>query len=52
MANLMARYDISENLTTSVHLDNLFDKKYFTSVNTYGVYGAPRNLMTTLKYSF
>jgi outer membrane receptor for ferric coprogen and ferric-rhodotorulic acid len=52
LVNLMARYDISENLSASVNLNNLFDEKYFTSTSTYGTYGAPRNLMTGLKYSF
>ncbi|BAN49825.1 TonB-dependent receptor [Metapseudomonas resinovorans] len=50
--NLMARYDISENLTATVNLDNLFDKEYFSSANTTGMYGAPRNVMTTLRYSY
>lgn len=52
LVNLMARYDISENLSASVNLNNLFDKEYFTSASSYGSYGAPRNLMTGLKYTF
>ena len=52
LVSLMARYDISENLSASVNLNNLFDEKYFTSTSNYGTYGAPRNLMTGLKYSF
>ncbi|MCY1273041.1 Ferric-pseudobactin BN7/BN8 receptor [compost metagenome] len=52
VANLMARYDVSENLTASVNLNNAFDKEYFSSAHSSGMYGAPRNFMTTLKYSY
>ncbi|MDG9930327.1 MULTISPECIES: TonB-dependent siderophore receptor [unclassified Pseudomonas] len=53
LANLMARYDISKNLSASVHVNNLFDKEYFMGVSSnYGTYGPPRNVMTSLKYNF
>ncbi|MNZ65340.1 Ferric-pseudobactin BN7/BN8 receptor precursor [compost metagenome] len=52
VANLMARYDINDNLSASVNLNNVFDREYFSSVNTYGVYGEPRNVMASLKYTY
>ncbi|WP_437880175.1 TonB-dependent siderophore receptor [Pseudomonas sp. LRF_L74] len=53
LVNLMARYEITENLTGSVNLNNLFDKEHFTSVSSgYGFHGAPRNFMFSLKYSY
>ncbi|MCY1336455.1 Ferric-pseudobactin BN7/BN8 receptor [compost metagenome] len=52
VANLMARYDFNEHLSGSVNLNNLFDREYFSNVTNYGVYGAPRNLMASLKYNF
>lgn len=51
VANLMARYDITPNLSASVNLNNVFDKEYFTTTSA-GVYGAPRNVMTGFKYDF
>ncbi|MFV0454834.1 MAG: TonB-dependent siderophore receptor [Pseudomonas sp.] len=53
LVNLMARYEITENLLGSVNLNNLFDKEHFTSVSGgYGFHGAPRNFMFSLKYSY
>ena len=51
VANLLARYQITPNLSASVNLNNVFDKEYFTTTSA-GVYGAPRNLMTGFKYDF
>ncbi|TBV15642.1 TonB-dependent siderophore receptor [Stutzerimonas kirkiae] len=53
LVNLMARYEITGNLSGSVNLNNLFDKEYFSSVSSnYGFYGAPRNFMFSLKYRY
>lgn len=52
IANLMARYDISKNLSATVNLNNVFDREYYARVYSEGVYGAPRNFMTSLKYNF
>ncbi|MBM3112466.1 TonB-dependent siderophore receptor [Pseudomonas sp. P66] len=52
LVNLMARYDISENLSASVNLNNAFDREYYSMASSFGNYGAPRNLMTTFKYDF
>ncbi|WP_420712913.1 TonB-dependent siderophore receptor [Pseudomonas sp. TB1-B1] len=51
VTNLMARYDITKNLSASVNLNNVFDKEYYSTTSA-GVYGAPRNLMTSFKYNF
>ncbi len=53
--NLMARYEFTVNLSTLVNVNNLFDKKYLSSLDeTFlgGYYGDPRNLMVTAKYQF
>lgn len=51
--SLMGRYEITQNLTASVNVSNLFNKEYIVADNgLYGVYGTPRNVMTALKYSF
>lgn len=52
LASLMARYAISENLSATANLNNLFDRKYAAYADTWIVYGAPRNVMTSLEYRF
>lgn len=52
IANLLVRYDITPKLSTSVNLNNLFDREYLSYAGNHGMYGAPRNLMTSLKYDF
>lgn len=48
---LMGRYKIDENTTISANIDNLFNKEY-SYPGLRGTYGAPRNLMTSIKYTF
>ena len=52
LVNLMARYAIDKNLSISVNVDNLFDRKYFSWPGTYSNYGAPRSIAASLKYTF
>jgi len=53
--NLMARYDITKALSATVNVNNVFDKKYFSSLDpTFftGYYGEPRNVMFSTRYAF
>ncbi len=53
--DLMARYDITKELSATVNVNNVFDKKYFSALDpTFftGYYGEPRNVMFTTRYSF
>lgn len=53
VAGLMARYQINEHLTSTLNINNLFDKKYYAGMaGSYGHYGAPRNAMLDLRYDF
>lgn len=53
LVNLMARYEISQNLTASINLNNVLDKEYFSGgPSCCAVYGEPRNFMTSLKYTY
>ncbi|MDR0210509.1 MAG: TonB-dependent siderophore receptor [Pseudomonas putida] len=54
LVDLMTRYQISDNLSASVNLNNLLDKKYFTNVGFYNTvyYGDPRNLMFSTRWDF
>jgi outer-membrane receptor for ferric coprogen and ferric-rhodotorulic acid len=54
LVNLMARYEITENLSAQLNADNVTDEKYFDIFDAYGAltYGAPRSLTASAKYSF
>ncbi len=54
LVNLMARYDITDNLSAQLNVDNLTDEKYFDIFDAYGAmtYGAPRSVTASAKYHF
>ncbi|TBV12621.1 TonB-dependent siderophore receptor [Stutzerimonas kirkiae] len=52
LVNAMARYDINQQLSASLNINNLLDRKYYASLTENGVYGEPRNAILSLKYSF
>jgi outer membrane receptor for ferric coprogen and ferric-rhodotorulic acid len=48
--DLMAQYRFSEHLTLVAHLDNVFDKTYYSGLSTGSArYATPRNLVLTLR---
>ena len=54
VVGLMARYDITKNLSASANLNNVFDREYLSGYGLYSTYyyGDPRNLMLGMKYRF
>lgn len=52
LTNLMARYQIDEHLSASLNVNNLFDREYYSFADSWSVYGAPRNFMASLKYTY
>ncbi|MNH45104.1 Ferric-pseudobactin BN7/BN8 receptor precursor [compost metagenome] len=48
---LMARYQFSPQLSGTLNLNNVFDKKYYSTAFG-GFYGNPRNVMLAMKYQF
>ncbi|MEH6491316.1 TonB-dependent siderophore receptor [Halopseudomonas sp.] len=54
LVNLMARYDITDNLSAQVNANNVTDEKYFDIFNAYDAltYGAPRSITASAKYRF
>lgn len=54
LVSLMARYDITDNLSAQLNAENLTDEKYFDVFEAYGglTYGAPRSLTASAKYRF
>ena len=51
VVDLMARYQISKQLTLTANLYNAFDKSYYTTTGG-SYYGAPRNLRVGLDMRF
>lgn len=51
VVNLMARYRLTPQAELSVNMNNIFDKTYRLATSSH-TYGAPRNLMATLRYRF
>ena len=49
--DLMVRYPLTRQLMLSVALNNVFDKKYYTNTSS-SYYGAPRNLLVTLRAAY
>ncbi|MNK59149.1 Ferric-pseudobactin receptor precursor [compost metagenome] len=49
---LMARYDINNRLSASLHIENLGDKRYYNGLGAYNGYtqGNPRNAWLKLSY--
>lgn len=54
LASLMARVEVTENVSVQANVDNLFDETYFTQIEFYGQYryGDPRNYTLSLTYDF
>lgn len=54
LVDLMARYQVTENVSATVNVNNLFDKKYYTNIGFYNssYYGDPRNVMLTTRWNF
>ncbi|MCK0769341.1 ferric-rhodotorulic acid/ferric-coprogen receptor FhuE [Chromohalobacter canadensis] len=52
VANVFGRYQFTPQLALQVNVKNLFDEKYYSYFDTYGVYGEPRRVTSTLTYSF
>jgi outer membrane receptor for ferric coprogen and ferric-rhodotorulic acid len=53
LLDLMAAYEFNKNLSLSASLRNATDEKYLTSLLwTQSYYGAPRNVLVTLRWSY
>lgn len=55
VVNLMARYDISKQLSATLNVNNLFDKEYLQGLDTTfhtGIYAPTRNAWLSLRYNF
>lgn len=54
LVNLMAGYDLTEQLSLQLNVNNVFDKAYYNTNSWFGgyIYGEPRNVRATLRYAF
>jgi outer membrane receptor for ferric coprogen and ferric-rhodotorulic acid len=54
LVNLMARYEVSDQLSLQANVDNLFDKTYYNQIGFYSqlAYGEPRSFTVKARYSF
>lgn len=52
LATLLARYEVSRDLTASLLVNNLFDRTYHTGTATHALYGPPRHAVLSLNYRF
>jgi outer membrane receptor for ferric coprogen and ferric-rhodotorulic acid len=54
LVGLMARYEITEHLTTQLNIDNLFDEEYFGQIGFYSQlsFGRPRSYNASFSYRF
>ncbi|MGR4042066.1 TonB-dependent siderophore receptor [Pseudomonas sp. 910_21] len=54
LVDLMTRYQITQNLSATLNVNNLFDKSYYTNVGFYNsaAYGEPRNFMLSTRWDF
>ena len=53
LANLMAAYQVDQNIKLQLNVNNLFDEKYYEGLGKNSmVYGATRNATLTFRYQF
>lgn len=54
LVNLMARYDITRQLSAQLNVNNVFDKTYYGMFDAYDqmTYGAPRSATLSMRYKF
>lgn len=52
VTDVFGRYQFTDALSAQLNVDNLFNQKYYSYVNSYGVFGAPRSIRVTGEFSF
>ena len=54
LVSMMARYDLTSNLSAQVNVENLLDETYYSQIGFYNQleYGQPRNITASVRYRF
>ena len=54
VTDVMVRYQITDNISANININNVFDKKYYSAVPHYNAayYGEPRNARFTVRANF
>jgi outer membrane receptor for ferric coprogen and ferric-rhodotorulic acid len=50
--SLLARYEFDRHWSAALNVHNLLDRRYYSYAGYYSFYGAPRNAVASLKYTF
>lgn len=49
VVDLMLRYRLTDNVSATLNLNNLFDEEYLTNLDRVGYWGEPRNVMLSVR---
>ena len=49
IVDLMLRYQLTDNVSAALNLNNIFDEAYLTDLAYYGYWGEPRNAMLSVR---
>ncbi|WP_414887712.1 TonB-dependent siderophore receptor [Pseudomonas marginalis] len=54
VVDAMAKYQITDNVSATLNVNNIFDKYYYTNIGFYNTayYGDPRNVMLSTRWDF
>ncbi|MCU1723378.1 TonB-dependent siderophore receptor [Pseudomonas sp. 5P_5.1_Bac1] len=54
LVDVMAKYQVTDHVSATLNVNNLFDKYYYTNIGFYNTayYGDPRNVMVTTRWDF
>lgn len=54
LVNLMAKYQLTPELSTQLNINNLTDETYYTNIGNFGqiAYGSPRTVSLSARYEF
>lgn len=52
LVDLFARYQVTKQLAVQANINNLFDREYYSYLDSSAVWGEPRNMSVSVNYSF
>ncbi|MBJ7223253.1 ferric-rhodotorulic acid/ferric-coprogen receptor FhuE [Brenneria sp. L3-3C-1] len=52
LVSLFGRYQVTPQFSVQANINNLLDKTYYSYLNSYSVYGAPRSVSVAVNYTF
>ncbi|MDY1036675.1 ferric-rhodotorulic acid/ferric-coprogen receptor FhuE [Lelliottia sp. CFBP8978] len=52
LVDLFAQYQLTKQLAVQANISNLFDREYYSYLDDSAVYGEPRNVSVSMRYTF